>query len=203
MSSTELRLYTTHLSLQSSSWPWKGGITVPLVQIRKLRPRKLKDLFKATCWGEGHPDSPRPNCLSSSRLSASTRGCGSDQLCLRSRPLPSHDLHQNAHTGLPQQGCSPSPFLRALASDLHLWTLPVARGSGSSKPLLSSPLGYSPRGCESGFHFPGSPKSFSTQWRLKKYLQNDWTNHTHATGNAVIVFKQPTPAARETTKTDF
>lgn len=120
MSSTELRLYTTHLSSQSSSWPWKGGITVPLVQIRKLRLRKLKDLFKATCWGEGHPGSPRPNCLSSSRLSASTRGCGSDQLFLRSRPLPSHDLRQNAHTGLPQKGCSPSPFLRALASDLLL-----------------------------------------------------------------------------------
>lgn len=37
---------SAHLFLKSSSWPWKGGITVPLVEMRL---RKLKDLLKATC----------------------------------------------------------------------------------------------------------------------------------------------------------
>ena len=104
MSSTELRLYTTHLSSQSSSWPWKGGITVPLVQIRKLRPRKLKDLFKATCWGEGHPGSQDPTASARSGCLLQPEGvdltsCASDPgpcLAMTSARMPTQGSPRRA-----------------------------------------------------------------------------------------------------------
>ena len=51
------------------------------------------------------------------------------QIQALAQPWPLPECLHRAPPAAPQLGCSPSPFLRALASDLHLWTLPVARGS--------------------------------------------------------------------------